>query len=270
MNRIGNDSVRAAVLVAAALSALALVTSAAQAQATVEQRLQRVERVVDSGSLVKMIQTIDQLNREIRALRGEIELQGHAIERLRNQQREQFLDVDKRITMLETRGPGALIQGDIGAQPGGAESPANAGTPQGAAPSGTTNSAAATGNMEVDYQAAFDLLKSGNYAGASQSFTKFLKDYPDGPLTDNALYWLGESFYGTRELEPAMVEFKTLVSRYPDSSKYTHALLKIGYIHDELGNAAEARRVLTELSNEFPQSTAAGLARKRLENLNSG
>ena len=61
-----------------------------------------------------------------------------------------------------------------------------------------------------------------------------------------------------------MEEFERLVTVHPNSQKITHALLKIGYAHDELGNMAEAERVLGELMERYPQSAAAGLARKRL------
>ena len=58
--------------------------------------------------------------------------------------------------------------------------------------------------------------------------------------------------------------------RYPDSQKLTHALLKIGYIHAELGQREEAERVLNDLIQRYPESTAAGLARKRLQRIRSG
>ena len=81
---------------------------------------------------------------------------------------------------------------------------------------------------------------------------------------DNAQYWLGETYYITRRFEQAVQEFQRLVSMHPTSGKLTHAMLKIGYAHDELGNKAEAERVLGELIERHPQSAAAGLARKRL------
>jgi len=57
------------------------------------------------------------------------------------------------------------------------------------------------------------------------------------------------------------------LSAHPTSQKLTHALLKIGYSHDELGNLEEAERVLSELIERHPQSAAAGLARKRLTSI---
>ena len=64
-----------------------------------------------------------------------------------------------------------------------------------------------------------------------------------------------------------MQEFQRLVTKYPNSQKLTHALLKIGYTHDELGNKAQAEQALNDLIERHPQSTAARLARKRLQDL---
>ena len=44
-------------------------------------------------------------------------------------------------------------------------------------------------------------------------------------------------------------------------------MLKVGYIHDELGRKEQAKQVLNDLATRYPQTTAAGLARKRLQRL---
>ena len=119
------------------------------------------------------------------------------------------------------------------------------------------------------YQTAFNLLKAGRYDQAAKSFRKFLADYPTSKFSDNAQYWLGESYYVTRSFDNAMREFEKLVAEHPESQKLTHALLKVGYIYDELGQKEKAREVLTDLTKNHPNSTAAGLAAKRLERMRS-
>ena len=89
-------------------------------------------------------------------------------------------------------------------------------------------------------------------------------EYLTGSYADNALYWLGETYYVRHRFEQAVREYERLVATYPNSQKLPDALLKIGYSHDELGNTAEAERVLGQLIQSHPQSTAATLARKRL------
>ena len=86
---------------ATAAIALALVAVHARAQAPVtdprqiEARLARIERSLSSSSLLQMHQTMQGLEREVRELRGEIELQRHEIERLRQRQQDLFQDVDR-------------------------------------------------------------------------------------------------------------------------------------------------------------------------------
>lgn len=117
------------------------------------------------------------------------------------------------------------------------------------------------------YQQAFNLLKEGRYGPASEAFKGFLSEYPQGKYADNAQYWLGEAYYVTRQFEPAIKEFRALVQNHPTSAKRTHAMLKIGYINDELGQSLEAQRILTELATRHPNTTAARLARERLQRI---
>ena len=102
------------------------------------------------------------------------------------------------------------------------------------------------------YRKAFDLLKSGKFSDASAALTQFLKEYPNGRFADNAQYWLGESHYVSREFGPALKAFEQLLVDYPDSPKRSHAMLKIGFIHDEQGRKDQAREVLTELVRPAP------------------
>jgi len=117
------------------------------------------------------------------------------------------------------------------------------------------------------YQQAFNLLKEGRYGPATDAFKGFLSEYPRGKYADNAQYWLGEAYYVTRQFEPALQEFRALVQNHPTSAKRTHAMLKIGYINDELGQSLEAQRILTELATRHPNTTAARLARERLQRI---
>ena len=64
-----------------------------------------------------------------------------------------------------------------------------------------------------------------------------------------------------------MQEFQRLASGYPNSTKLPGALLKIGYIHHELGDRAEAERVLSDLRARYQDSAAAKLALKKLQDI---
>ena len=83
-------------------------------------------------------------------------------------------------------------------------------------------------------------------------------------MADNAQYWLGESYYVTRDFQNAAAAFQTLLDRWPDSRKAPDALLKLGYTQAELKHIAQARATLTSVSTRFPGSDAANLAAARL------
>jgi len=262
-----------------------------QTTESLEQRVAKMERMLDSGTLLKLLQGVEELKVEMRELRGQLEQQQYSLSQMTDRQRELYLDVDRRLQRVETSGVaiGAAAAAGVSSAPGtGApagstigSTPGATSTTSGTAAAGVAAAGAATqtstprttpaGTDSVKeqraYQAAFNLLKAGRYDQAAKSFQKFLAEYPTGKFTDNAQYWLGESYYVTRNFDSAMREFQKLVKDYPDSQKLTHALLKIGYIHDELGQKDKAREVLTALTESYPQSTAAGLATKRLERM---
>jgi tol-pal system protein YbgF len=284
-------------LSAAALLALPAAASA-QSTKNLEQRVAKMERMLDSGTLLSLLQSVEQLQAEVRELRGQLEQQQNAVSQLTDRQKELYLDVDRRLQRIEVGGVAAgAAAGGIAASGTGTAPAAGTGTPTGSTAgasstgsSGTSSSTAVgvaavgagaaaastpqTSSSSVDpvkeqqaYQAAFNLLKAGRYDQAAKSFQKFLDEFPNGKFADNAQYWLGESYYVTRKFDSAMREFDKLVTTHPESQKVTHALLKIGYIHDELGQKDKAREVLTGLTEKYPQSTAAGLAAKRLERM---
>ena len=252
-----------------------------------DERLKRIERLLESEGLVRLFEEVESLGAEIRGLRGQLEMQAHTIDQIKERQRELYLDVDQRLQRIESGAPlqAAGAQQPAAAAPGTATA-ADPSAPSASAPAtqqpsqspaqpsaatATEPAATAAAPAGVDpfaeqqaYQSAFDLLKSGRYEDAAAALRQFITTYPAGSYADNAQYWLGETHYITRRFDLALQEFQRLVSEYPGSQKLAGALLKIGYTHDELGNKAEAERVLSDLVERYPQSAAAGLARKRL------
>ena len=202
-----------------------------------DSRTTNIERVVQNQSLLSLAQRADQLQNELSVLRGRIEVLENTNETLRKQQRDLYADLDKRLTGMAT-----------GPAPG--------------APAAGT--AAAAGADQAAYDQAFNILKAGKYPEAITAFQQFLQSWPQSALADNAQYWLGESYYVTRDFQSAAAAFQTLLDRWPDSRKAPDALLKLGYTQAELKHTAQARATLTSVSTRFPGSDAANLAAARL------
>ena len=216
-----------------------------------ESRLLRIERVLSNQSLLTLSQGVESSQNEVRTLRGQLEELQHNLTRAQDQAREQYSDVDRRLSAVEAGGGGG--GGGPGASLGGSSSGGNLPVPQ--------------GDDRANYQAAFDLLKDGKYTEATSAFKQFMATFPDSVLADNAWYWLGESHYVTKQYGDALKSFRTVVDKYPASRKMPDALLKIGYCQYELKNWAEARTALNQVVQQYADTTAARLASQRLSKM---
>ena len=118
--------------------------------------------------------------------------------------------------------------------------------------------------VEAAYRHAFELLKQSLFNPAIKAFREFLARYPGSEHAGNAQFWLAEAYYVNSRFGQALVEYSTLVQRYPDSPKLQQATLKAAFCQHELGNVEGARRQLEELIRQYPGTTAASLAQDRL------
>ncbi|MDX8396264.1 MAG: tol-pal system protein YbgF [Mariprofundaceae bacterium] len=115
------------------------------------------------------------------------------------------------------------------------------------------------------YTAAYLSLKSGRYDESVIAFKSLLHKYPEGEYTDQALYWLGESYFTQHENADAIKTFKRLAKDFPASAKHPAALLKLATTYKEEDRLGDAKAVLQRLIQQHPDSNAAEQARRRIE-----
>jgi tol-pal system protein YbgF len=221
-----------------------------------DTRLTRIERVVSNQSLLDLANQGESLRNDLRAMHNDVDQLNNSLEASRKQQRDLYADLDRRMKILESRGGAAAGAGD----PAGA---AGAGAPGSGAPGDT----AAGSDDKTAYQAAFTLLKEGQYDRSIAAFQKFLIVYPDSQLADNAQYWLGEAYYVNKSFPEAEAAFQRVIDKYPQSRKRPDALLKIGYCHYELKEWEAAKETLGKVSAQFSDTPAGHLAQQRLDKM---
>lgn len=224
-----------------------------------DTRLVRIERVTANQSLLQVSNQIEALRADVRGMHNDVDQLNNAIESGRKQQRDLYADLDQRLKNLEARTNGAAAA----AAPAAANVAAASGAPVAADNAG----AGASGDDKAAYQAAFNLLKDGQYDRAIGAFQKFLAAYPDSSLADNAQYWLGEAYYVNKAYPEAEAAFQRVVDKYPQSRKLPDALLKIGYCRYETKQWGSAREVLGQVVARFTDTPAAHLAQQRLDKM---
>ena len=118
---------------------------------------------------------------------------------------------------------------------------------------------------EFLYQQAYDTMKAGDNAKAREQFAKFLEQHPKHNLAANAHYWLGETYYSEKNYEQAILEFQEVIKNFPDTGKVPAALLKQGMAFTELKDTRSAAYVFKKLTDDFPKSEEAKIAREKLK-----
>ena len=242
----------------------------------IDTRLTRIERIISNQSLVELAQHLDQVQSDVRQLRGRVEELEYNTESMRKQQRDLYSDLDKRLAALGGGSAGAAAAGALSgsgsAGAGGSSAPQSAAGGAGASAAaaaagsaGTDSGGAGTSEEQRVYGQSFDALKAGSYSIAITGFKDFLSSYPASPLAENAQYWLGEAFYVTRDFDSATGAFKTVLQKWPDSRKAPDALLKLGYTQLEQKKVGEGRASLAQVVQKYPGTDAAKLAAERLQ-----
>jgi tol-pal system protein YbgF len=265
----GKKSLISAVILAATLPNIAWAEDAEPLQ----QRVERLERIIQGQGLMNLISRVDQLQNEIKRLNGENESLHHELEQMQKRQREMYIDLDERLQKAQQAAPAMPAAGtetDSGqpAMDDDTDSMANAGNDESTAETDTPASApASVENGEAAYQSALQTLRSGQYEEAITALQAFPEQYPGSVYLPNAYYWQGEAKYVLRQFADAAALFQIVIDQYPDSTKVPDALLKRGFSEQEMGDSQRARATLQQVIEQYPDSSAAKLAKVRLDRL---
>ncbi len=114
------------------------------------------------------------------------------------------------------------------------------------------------------YKDAYETLQKGNLEVARGKFEAFLKQYPNTELSDNAQFWIGETYYLKKDFEKAILEYEKAIVKYPEGDKIPAALFKQALAFLELGDKSNARNLLKRVLEKYPHSDQAEMAKKKL------
>jgi tol-pal system protein YbgF len=241
-----------------------LLSGAAEGQ-SLEDRVARLEQILAGESLSELVLEVQRLKRELRELRGDLELQQHRLETLAKPLAQG--PALPGAAVGEAAKPAARVADPP--MPMSRElPPAERPTPP--RPAGTLSAPKAAVPLpgeEEAYRQAFDQIEQGRFEQAQADFAALLVRYPEGFYADSAHFWLGEASYVQQDYSRALGAFERVIADYPDSPRVPGALLKIGYIQDAQGESAKARETLQRLVGQYAGTTEARLANNRLDKL---
>jgi tol-pal system protein YbgF len=274
---------------------------------SVEERLQRIERIIENPVLLQLSRRLGEQQREIQELQDQIDFLKRDLRRVNRTSDKRYKESDDRLSALESamekREPHneARLELSVPVMPkiggtvalsGGTNSSmiTDEGTPSDVtqeegqvtepelvvegegekpveSPLTPITTHPATQEEQGAYQFAFGLIKNSQYDSAIKAFQSFLDNHPQSELASNAAYWMGEAFYIKEDNQAALNAFNTVIKRYPYSSKMADAMLRAGDCYDNLTQRNQAKELYAELIALYPKTRAAEKAIKRLEKL---
>jgi len=219
----------------------------AQNQGDTQQRpLPMSTEDMGAGQLSELFYQLQVLQQEIQNLRGQVEEQAFLVNRLQREQKEQYLDLDRRlVAQAENQppvGPSATLP---------------------PAPQPTVGLGTANLTEREAYTRAFEAMRARQFDASMLGFQQLIETYPNGKFTPNAYYWIGELYLVAKsDAELARQSFMQVVNLYPDHQKTPDALYKLGVVYHSLGDLESAKVFLARVQGEYPDSGAAELAAK--------
>lgn len=114
------------------------------------------------------------------------------------------------------------------------------------------------------YSQAYADYARGNYDLAVQGFQEYLRGAPGSDLADNAQYWIGECHYGKQRFAEAIEAWNALLRDFPSSDKLPDARVKKGMALERLGRRSQALIEYRFVVDRYPNSSAARIARDKL------
>lgn len=217
----------------------------------VDLRLTRLENIVANELNIGLLNQLENLQQEIRELRGKLEEQQNTIQNLNQKQEKLFLNLDARLNSL--------------------------------APAVSVSAAAITKKEEPAaniadtsekslYDIAQNLVTNKHYPEAIIAFKDLVWQYPEGEHAVDAYYWLGEIYMlqwqenkaDNNLLQQTREAFTHITNKYKGQEKYGDALLKLGLLELEQENFSTAKEILQRIVSEYPNTAIARIAENNL------
>lgn len=178
---------------------------------------------------------IEMLKQELQRLQGVVEQQGYELRKLKAEQKERYLDLDRRVSQVAKASPSSnsVSTGD--------------------------------GDGREQYDQAFALMKERKFDEAIVAFKGFLEAYPKSSLAVNGYYWLGQIYYNKSMLDDARKAFAFVVNQYPDHQKTLDSKYKLAVVLHRLGDTAKAKPMLEAIVKDHKGTSTARFAQQYLK-----
>lgn len=127
--------------------------------------------------------------------------------------------------------------------------------------------AIAGAQLAQSYRNALMLYGAGKAVEARKAFQAVFDTDPVGDLADNALFWIGETFFAAGDFANAMQYYQRIATEFGDQNKAPDAAYKLALVQGKTGDLALSRKTLQDVIEKYPYSSAAASAKQELQRI---
>ena len=117
------------------------------------------------------------------------------------------------------------------------------------------------------YRNAITLFGKNRYPEARAAFQQVFDADSSGELADNALFWIGETYFAAADYNNAIRYYKRVADEFGDQNKAPDALYKLAISYEKTSDLAQARTTLQEVIARYPYSAPASSAKSELNRI---
>lgn len=247
------------ILLLLALSASCIKTAE---QVTRERRLENIsEQMSDSQGLVAdMVTQMKDMQSQLDKLNGRLDEIEHRNKKI---DPEAFTKMGENVSLVKTQQETQStqlneIQNDLKEQKAFMEKLM-------ASLSQTSSTKSQKKSAKSELASALELVKQDAYKKARPELEALIDNKELTPGDNNkVLHGLGKVEYFSKNYEKSLVYFSKIFTKYPKSSLAPSSLLFIGRALDKLGKKPEAKEAFAKVTQDYPDSKEAKLAKKEM------
>lgn len=117
------------------------------------------------------------------------------------------------------------------------------------------------------YDEAMTQYRRGSTTSARLGLEEVVERFPNHELTPSARYFLADILVQDDDLDGAIDAFLEIPEYHPEADRVPYALYRVGLLYRELNEREEARNYLERVVNTWPDSDAASMARRALDEM---
>ena len=118
-----------------------------------------------------------------------------------------------------------------------------------------------------NYRNAIMLYGKNRVSDSRRAFQDVFDSDPTGELADNALFWIGETYFAAGDFNNAMRYYRRVTVEFGDQNKAPDAMFKTALALERTGDLALAKQTLQQVIEKYPYSTPAASAKHELTRL---